>query len=396
MHDVAAHLADRVLPWVAHRQWVASFPRYVRYQLARDSELLGNVLRGFLHIVFSWQRRRARKQGISDGRCGAVTFIQRFGGFVNLNVHFHALVPDGVFVRDTHGMGGERQRPRFIALDPPTDDEIARLTDRLMRRVAKTLARHHDENAGDDQEMDALAQAQATSVQTTFLPNQTRLHRSELDRTATRPTAKRSAFIAGYSLHANVRIHKNDREGLERLCRYGLRPAFALERLSWTPSGQIEYQFKRPAPSGATRMICAPVDFLAKLATLIPPPRKHLTRYHGVFAPNHPWRPDIVPGAPPDSGAPGKGSQDSSPPVEPTQQHERVPATVLARRLDWAALMLRVFAIDVLQCPRCTGRMRVIALITEPTVIRRVLDHVSMFEDSRAPPAPHADGIDHR
>ena len=58
--------------------------------------------------------------------------------------------------------------------------------------------------------------------------------------------------------------------------------------------------------------------------------------------------------------------------------------------------MLRVFAIDVLQCPRCAGRMQVIALITEPTVVRRILDHVSMLEDSRAPPAPHADGIDHR
>jgi hypothetical protein len=83
------------------------------------------------------------------------------------------------------------------------------------------------------------------------------------------------------------------------------------------------------------------------------------------------------------------GSQDSSPPAEPAQQHDRVPATVLARRLDWAALMLRVFAIDVLQ-------MRVIALITEPTVIRRILDHIRMLEASRAPPSPHADGIDHR
>jgi hypothetical protein len=78
----------------------------------------------------------------------------------------------------------------------------------------------------------------------------------------------------------------------------------------------------------------------------------------------------------------------------PSFSDSAIPATVLARRLDWAALMLRVFAIDVLQCPRCTGRMRVIAF-TEPMVIRRILDHVSMLEASRAPPTPHADGIDH-
>jgi hypothetical protein len=58
--------------------------------------------------------------------------------------------------------------------------------------------------------------------------------------------------------------------------------------------------------------------------------------------------------------------------------------------------MLRGFAIDVLQCLRCTGRMRVTALITEPTVIRRTLDHISILEATRAPPAPYADGIDHR
>lgn len=86
---------------------------------------------------------------------------------------------------------------------------------------------------------------------------------------ASRPM--RSAFIAGFSLHANVAIHQNDREGVERLCRYGLRPPIALERLSWTDEGKIRYQYKRPAPDGTRFLECDPVDFLARLAALIPP-----------------------------------------------------------------------------------------------------------------------------
>ena len=84
---------------------------------------------------------------------------------------------------------------------------------------------------------------------------QTKTHPSAAHPSAV--AAQRSAFILGYSLHANVCIHRNDREGLERLCRYGLRPAFALDRLAWTDD--IEYTFKRPAPDGRTRMVCPPV-----------------------------------------------------------------------------------------------------------------------------------------
>ena len=121
-------------------------------------------------------------------------------------------------------------------------------------------------------------------------------------------------------------------------------------------------------------MVCTPVDFLAKLAALIPPPRKNLTRYHGVFAPNHAWRSRIVPTM--------HASLEPELPCEesdtPEQPEKRVPATELARRLDWAALLMRVFAIDVLKCPKCEGRMRVLALITEPDVVERILSHLGL------------------
>src|SRR5262249_28114654 len=103
----------------------------------------------------------------------------------------------------------------------------------------------------------------------------------------------------------------------------------------------IAYRLKRPRRRGAPELVLTPLEFLGRLATLIPPPRRHLTRYHGVFAPNAAARAEIVPPAPP-------STDDESSISFPTPA--RVPATILARRLDWAALLARVFAIDVLRC----------------------------------------------
>jgi hypothetical protein len=94
MAGTAAHLVDRVLPKVAIRQWVLSLPFALRYRLAYDSRLVKDVLHIFVQAIFASLRRRARDySGIRKAQCGAVTFIQRFGGAINLNVHFHSLVP---------------------------------------------------------------------------------------------------------------------------------------------------------------------------------------------------------------------------------------------------------------------------------------------------------------
>lgn len=86
MADTAAHLVDRVFPKVPVRQWVLSLPFALRYRLAYDSGLLRDVLHIFMQAVFSWLRRRARECcGIRKAKCGAVTFVQRFGGAINLN-----------------------------------------------------------------------------------------------------------------------------------------------------------------------------------------------------------------------------------------------------------------------------------------------------------------------
>ena len=99
MADTAAHLVDRVFPAVPVRQYVLSLPFALRYRLAFDQELCSQVLRIFVQTVFSSLKRRARKIfQMRKAYCGSVTFLQRSGGSINLNPHYHSLVLDGVYL----------------------------------------------------------------------------------------------------------------------------------------------------------------------------------------------------------------------------------------------------------------------------------------------------------
>ena len=89
---------------------------------------------------------------------------------------------------------------------------------------------------------------------------------------------------AGFSLHAGVAAKANERDRLERLCRYISRPAVSEKRLSLTANGNIRYQLKTPYKDGTTHVIFEPLDFIARLAALVPKPRVNLMRLHGVFA----------------------------------------------------------------------------------------------------------------
>ena len=104
--------------------------------------------------------------------------------------------------------------------------------------------------------------------------------------------------MAGFSLHAGVAARADERKKLERLCRYIASPAVSEKRLSLTPNGNVRYQLKTPYREslprersecfghGTTHVIFEPLDFIARLAALVPKPRVNLTRFHGVFAPN--------------------------------------------------------------------------------------------------------------
>ena len=122
MADTAAHLVDRVFPEVPVRQWVLELPFSLRYRVAYDAPLVRHVLQIFVRAVFASVRRRAGIPAANrQARCSAVSFVQRFGDALNLNVHFHTLALDGIYVTDDEGEFAFRRAA------PPSDLDVAQL-----------------------------------------------------------------------------------------------------------------------------------------------------------------------------------------------------------------------------------------------------------------------------
>ena len=144
------------------------------------------------------QRAQARALGVVGAAPGAVTAIQRFGSVLNLNVHFHTLVPDGVFV--PAGAGGAR----FVPLPAPTDDGVAELCARVVRRIERLL--DGDERDDDEDGAGALLADAARSPMGTLpfaMPPPPAL-------------AKRlTASIDDFTLHADTTVAAHDRDGLD-------------------------------------------------------------------------------------------------------------------------------------------------------------------------------------
>jgi hypothetical protein len=347
MVETAAFLVDEVLPAAPYRQWVLTVPFRLRLLLARRPELVSAVLQEFLRGVGALQRGKARALGVRGGQAGAVTFVQRFGDALNLHVHFHAVSPDGVFTE------GEDGRAVFHKVPGPTDEEVLQVCLRTRERVLRLLEKEGEFDGAPD----AMAQLQAQALQGSL----------GFVRAEEPPVHKRRcAMVEGFSVHANVHLHANDREGLERLCRYGARPNFSLSRLGRLSDGRVTYQLKKPLANEVGTLVLPPLKFLARLAAMVPPPRAHLVRYHGVFAPNAKLRDAVVRTCP--------KAQES----EVLKAKEEPNAEATLNRLDWASLLRRVYAVDVLECPKCLGRMKVLAFLTEGRVVKEVLGHLKL------------------
>jgi hypothetical protein len=189
------------------------------------------------------------------------------------------------------------------------------------------------------------------------------------------PGLERVAKANGFSLHAGVSCEGHQKNKRERLCRYIARPAVAIPRLSLSSTGKVVYTLKTPYRDGTTQVAFDPVDFIARLAALVPKPRVNLTRYHGVLAPNHRWRGLVTP------ARRGKGRKRGADSEGRTAAEQHAAMT-------WAQRLKRVFNIDIEVCGRCGGPVRVIACIEDQDVIDRILAHLERKEQN-TPTLPH-------
>jgi hypothetical protein len=193
----------------------------------------------------------------------------------------------------------------------------------------------------------------------------------------TRLLGKTCAEVEGFNIHANVRVAANDRVGLEALCRYIARPPLSDDRLQARDDGTLSLRLKRAWSDGTTHLLLSPGELIEKLIPLIPRPRSHTMRYHGVLAPASGWRAAIVP-------------RRQVP--EDVKVKQRPHKGQCCQRIPWAALLMRVFKIDVLACGRCGGRMKVLSAVFDQNAVQGILGHLGeaayapVVSAARAPP----------
>ena len=195
---------------------------------------------------------------------------------------------------------------------------------------------------------------------------------------------------------------------MEHLLRYAGRPAIAESRLSLLEDGRVAYELKRRWKDGTTHVVMTPEVLIERLLALVPRPRRHLVTYHGVLAPASGLRSRIVPRWDEEQEAEADGAVSSSAEDEPRARAlaplgrrrravphapgERRRRAGGVRRDAWAELLRRGFDVEGRVCPHCGGARRLLAAITAPASIERVLREMGLPHEApevakaRAPP----------
>ncbi len=294
MAESAKLLVDDVLGGHPIRQWVLSLPIPLRLLLARYPKHLSKIMQ-IIHRAISTDiihRSCIHRSGYlkKQAKTGAVTYIQRFGSALNLNIHFHMLFLEGV-ITQTQGQA------QFKRVKAPSHSDMERVVNTVSHRIAQYLEKtgliqRDMDNAYLDlpiDDEDNLLQLQAASVNYRIAVGKEtgkRVFTLQTLPAKDEDNYGHLAQIGGFSLHAGVFADSHESEKLERLCRYIARPAISELRLSLTDSGKVRYELKTPYRNGTTHVFFSPLDFIGKLAALVPPPRLNLTRFYGVFAHN--------------------------------------------------------------------------------------------------------------
>ncbi len=174
---------------------------------------------------------------------------------------------------------------------------------------------------------------------------------------------------SGFNIHNHTTVYPNDTEGLHRLACYLHRAPVNLSRLRYhSESGLLIYEPKAGQDVTDSESI-DPLEFLARVLIHIPEPNKHLVHFYGTYANRS--RSSMPHGR---DAEQNKGEGDGEP----------APAKRAVRK-RWAELIYKIYNVDPLTC-RCGAQMKIVAFVTEPASIRRILAHRNKNPSRQRPP----------
>ncbi len=380
MSETSDHLMGEVLADHGYRQYVLSMPVALRFWCATNKKLLSGVHSIVKKELIRYFENRASALGVKDPLPGGISFIQRSGSALNLNVHFHILCLDGVY-RPSQAGGGA---PKFMGFSPPSDEDICDLVEKISKKVIQHLRRkgYLGENGGEC-EIPPLDEVFSEHPDYTGAISASVNGRIAFGENAGKKVRRigssfgyegeialvkgiKCASINGFSLHGATATKRFQRQKLGRLVKYISRPPLALSRLSHHPSGNgdLVYTLKNKWHDGTTAIRLSPMELMEKLAAIIPPPRSHLVRHWGVFGSHSKWRSQVVLKPEKRKGFAPDGGYD--------------PKKVKNTR--WARLLAKTFGVDVSVCPECGGEMRIVAMLHNQREISRYLKHIGLSE----------------
>ena len=303
MAESAAHLVDNVLPIVPYRQFVISFPYPLRFWMLSDQALMDKIHHLVISTISDFYKDQAISAGVKDPKSGSICFQQRFGSALNLNPHFHILFMDGVYTKTDHGL-------KFKKAEKISDDQVAMILDKISARIIAYLKKkgYLDEDGDrilnlfmdtvDENESSVLLKSHSICSKIAFGPNAGQYVKKigvGFGFAEEIPLARGKLCFSqnGFSLHAATRIKSMQRDQLEDLTSYLARGPISDERLELTSENTVRVELKSRWSDGTTHIELSPSEFIEKLASLVPPPRRHLVRWYGVLASASPDRSEI-------------------------------------------------------------------------------------------------------
>ena len=305
--------------------------KFIFQRILYMSELAGRLSKIFAREINRFLCRN------SAGMPSQLHFIQRFGGALNLHIHVHAVVSDGVFNLKTNVLG--RKELVYTPLPAPTAEELADIVTAVRKKLIRCICR-----------TGGLSPEAADNLL--------------------------SWKNSGFSIHKEVCISATDREGLERLVGYCSRPALSEKRLIYSAKTNTVIYRAEPREGRLELLTMPPIEFLRRWTLLMPPPNKNLIRYYGALAPRSPLRPALVAKA---------EKQVERLAKEKTDKQKK-------KANSWAACLARVFEVFPLICPKCNIEMKPVAVILADKELERLLTHLGQPVDFPVfKPAPKAD-----
>ena len=182
-------------------------------------------------------------------------------------------------------------------------------------------------------------------------------------------TAKNSfgSYAADFHPHGSIRgsrsmpapsIPAADGLHLERMARYLTRPPIAVGTVKLTPEGSVLISAPPDPHTGDREKILDPIDFIHAVTSQIPDRGQHCVRYLGAYA----------------NASAASTSRQPLPTASRSSDDDGHDFTS-SRRRSWARLLRRILEVDRLLCPQYGVELRIVAVITDPVVVDRILDH---------------------